>query len=556
MSGPEGPTVEQPAGHEPGRSGGPLLRLRRMSRRTPLRIKLVVAVLVLVTVGLAGSAAASITAMRHYLLSKTESELSQALRPFIGPRDFARAFPGDAGSRVRLPSQFFVQVSTADGTPVGTASQPLDSTAGVPDLPRLTLAQVTARAGKFFTVGSVGSGSEWVVVAAPLSGGDGSVMVARSLADLEGTMTRLTWLETVIGLTVLLLLAGAAYLTVRSSLRALEEVEHTAAAIAAGDLSQRMPDAPERTEVGQLSVALNSMLHQIEAAFREREASEAAARTSEERMRRFIADASHELRTPLTTIRGFAELYRQAGAAQDTATQARLIGRIEDEAKRMGLLVEDLLLLARMDQQRPLERTSVDLLGLASDAVHDARAVDPDRTISLEVLSGSQAPLVTGDDSRLRQVLGNLMANALGHTPAGTAVTVRVGTRPTGPTGGPWAVIEVADRGPGLSEPDRQRVFERFYRADTARSRAGEGGTGLGLAIVAALAAAHGGHVEVDSVPGQGSTFRVVLPLLVEEAEAEADAEAEPDVHAGADTLDSEASTADSGTSTPAESPH
>jgi two-component system OmpR family sensor kinase len=228
-------------------------------------------------------------------------------------------------------------------------------------------------------------------------------------------------------------------------------------------------------------------------------------------MRRFVADASHELRTPLTTIRGFAELYRQ-GAASGEADVRRLLGRIEAEAGRMGLLVEDLLLLARLDQQRPLARTPVDLLALADDAVHAARAVDATRPVRLEIGSTDPPPIVTGDESRLRQVLANLLGNAVRHTPPGTPVTVRLSTEPSRRSGDPAAVLTVSDRGPGMTAEHASRVFERFYRADPARGR-DEGGSGLGLAIVAALVAGHGGTVDVDTGPGQGARFRVELPL-------------------------------------------
>jgi two-component system OmpR family sensor kinase len=229
-------------------------------------------------------------------------------------------------------------------------------------------------------------------------------------------------------------------------------------------------------------------------------------------MRRFVADASHELRTPLTAIRGFAELYRQ-GAAHDPAELERLMRRIEDQAARMGLLVEDLLLLARLDRQRPLELRPVDLLALAADAVNDARALQPERRIELEAGGDGAADgalVVLGDEPRLRQVVANLMANALNHTPAGSPVEVRA--RTAWPNGVPHALLEVADHGPGLSPEQAERVFERFYRADPARSHA-DGGSGLGLAIVAALVAAHSGTVEVDSRPGRGASFRVLLPL-------------------------------------------
>jgi two-component system, OmpR family, sensor kinase len=352
-----------------------------------------------------------------------------------------------------------------------------------------------------------------------------------------------------VSLIVLAALAGVGAAIVRASLRPLVEIEQTARAIAAGDLTRRVPERDPGTEVGRLGRALNTMLAQIESAFGARAASEASARRSEDRMRRFVADASHELRTPLTTIRGFAELYRQ-GAARDPAELDRLMRRIEDQAARMGLLVEDLLLLARLDTERPLDRQPVDLLALAAEAVNDARAVAPDRRIELvlggddgdhhtaperrsgvDVASRSAAAsagppharrsyptgvlVVLGDDRRLRQVLANLVNNALTHTPAGSPIEVRVGTSTL--DGRPGVAVEVVDHGPGLAPEQAERVFERFYRADTARSPA-DGGTGLGLSIVAALVAVHGGTVAVDSVPGRGARFRVVLPLAPDAA--------------------------------------
>jgi two-component system OmpR family sensor kinase len=228
-------------------------------------------------------------------------------------------------------------------------------------------------------------------------------------------------------------------------------------------------------------------------------------------MRRFVTDASHELRTPLTSIRGFSELYRQ-GAVNGAEDVGRLMRRIEDEAARMGLLVEDLLLLARLDQQRPLERLPVDLMPIAADAVHDARAVAPGREVELDIAGGPVLPVVLGDESRLRQVLANLVSNALAHTPDDARVTVRLHTNAL-PGKGNDVVLEVADTGPGLSPEQAERVFERFYRADASRTR-GRGGSGLGLSIVAALTAAHGGTVDVDTEPGRGATFRVVLPAV------------------------------------------
>jgi two-component system, OmpR family, sensor kinase len=367
---------------------------------------------------------------------------------------------------------------------------------------------VKAHLDKPFTVPSkTGSGS-WRVVVSVMSDGTGSIAVATPLTGVDSTLNQLVLFDVIIGAVVLIVLAGLSYFAVRASLRPLVDVEHTAAAIAAGDLSRRVPESDPRTEVGKLAGALNGMLSQIESAFRAREASEQEARTSEHRMRRFITDASHELRTPLTSIRGFAELYRM-GAVSDEPDVHRVMGRIENESTRMGLLVDDLLLLARLDQQRPLDHDLVDLSTIAEDAVHDAQAVAPGRDVRLE-LATDEPVLVIGDDARLRQVLGNLVTNALTHTPQSAAVTVGLSIDDSAAE--KFAVLEVADSGPGLSPKDAQRIFERFYRVEESRTRA-NGGSGLGLSIVAALTAAHGGTADVETEPGKGSRFRVRLPL-------------------------------------------
>ncbi len=322
---------------------------------------------------------------------------------------------------------------------------------------------------------------------------------------MNNTVNRLIYIDAIVSAIVLILLAGVGYFMIRRSLRQLVAVERTAEAIAAGDLARRVTVADDHTEVGRLGASLNTMLGQIEDAFHARERSEMNARASEERMRRFVADAGHELRTPLTSVRGFAELYRM-GAVADEAELARVMKRIEDEASRMGLLVEDLLLLARLDQQRPLEHQPVDLLAIATDAVTDLRALHPERDLRLITSPDGDPPVVMGDEGRLRQVLGNLLANAYTHTPEGTHVRLSVAAE------GPFAVLAVGDNGPGMRPEDAARVFERFFRADPSRVRS-SGGSGLGLSIVAALVAAHGGSVEVDSKEGVGTTFTVRLPL-------------------------------------------
>jgi two-component system OmpR family sensor kinase len=495
-----------------------------------LRVKLVATLLLLVIAALVGSGAVAVTTLRAYLVGRVDDQLQSAEHPYTDhhPGPGRGGDGGDDDGLTRLPSAFVVAETDASGTVVyGPTSNLVDPDQSLPALPHPTGEQTTAAGTRFFTVDAMRGDARWRVLAAPTTLADGStgtILIAQSLGDTESTVNRLVLLLVIIGAGAVVVLAGVGYFIVRASLRPLREVERTAAKIAAGDLSNRVPDADPRTEVGQLSSALNTMLGEVETAFAERAASEqaariseahmrqseSAARRSEERMRRFVADASHELRTPLTSIRGFAELYRQ-GAVTDPADVGRLMRRIEDEAKRMGLLVDDLLLLARLDQERPLARAPVDLLALARGAVHDARATEPERAITLQVGPTDPPPVVIGDEARLRQVLGNLVGNALKHTPAGTPVTVRVAVEAQSP-GPRVAVLTVADDGPGMSAEEAARVFERFYRADAARDRR-DGSTGLGLAIVAALVAGHGGTVDVRTAPGAGACFRITLPL-------------------------------------------
>ncbi|MVZ90004.1 HAMP domain-containing protein [Microbacter sp. ANSKLAB05] len=480
------------------------------ARRLPLRVSLVLLAVALTALALVASGVAVTRALDASMLDRTDAALHEAERGWARPLGELPSSPPPPPARApgpeSPPSRFYVQVRDARGAVVVEINDE-DSAPAVDGLD----------AGEPATVPSKEDGSApWRALRFNGPGGE-TVTVATPLTENRAVVQRLVYLQLGVGAAILVALALAAYLTVRRSLRPLREVERTAAAIAGGDLSRRVPEGDPRTEVGTLAVAVNEMLARIqtsmadaaraEDAARDSAAaarqSEAAAVRSEAAMRRFVADAGHDLRTPLTTIRGFAELHRQ-GAADDTD---RLMRRIESEARRMGVLVEDLLTLARMDEQRPIARDRVDLLALAADAVHDARVLAPDRTTGLEVIDGPGTPEVLGDEVRLRQVLGNLVDNALRHTPAGVPVTVCVGTEADD------ALLEVADAGPGMTADEAARVFERFFRADASRTSS-TGGSGLGLAIARSLVEAHGGSVTVETAPGRGATFRVRLPRV------------------------------------------
>ncbi|APA95409.1 sensor histidine kinase [Nocardia seriolae] len=465
----------------------------------PLRTTLVLALVSLVGFGLLVSGIAVTSLMRNVLVERIDRQLYDAAHSWAAP-GAQRPEPLPTGRvRERPPHLYWVQVTDTTGQVT------LSLSAGVqqPEVP----ADLGTRPR---TVGSVAApGEEWRVLR---TGNQfGTSTVALRMDETNSLLDKLIVLQLVIGALVLAALAAVARIVIRRSLRPLREMERTAAAIAGGDLHQRVPVRGTDTEVDHLSQSLNTMLTQIQQAFAATEASEEAARSSEAKMRRFVADASHELRTPLTSIKGFAELYRQ-GAITDPDL---LTDRIERESKRMGLLVEDLLMLARLDAQRPVERRPVDLLMLASDAVHSARALAaaertahpdaPERKIDLEIRPGPGTLELLGDEARLRQVLANLINNALVHTPAEAEVAVRLTPAER------EVLIEVADTGPGLDAEQAEKVFERFYRADSSRSRV-SGGTGLGLSIVQALVAAHGGRVSVTSAPGEGTTFTVRLP--------------------------------------------
>jgi two-component system OmpR family sensor kinase len=519
-------------------------KARRIPARVPLRIKLITAVLALVAVALSIISIAGISALRGYLLGGVDATLQNQdyYDNFVRRYLFAQTKFDSPGGQLwiaYLPAGERQYQSVLE--PVGGRPMSLDAVPP-PSVPT-SAGWLTAHNDMPVTVPGQSGDRQWRVMAyqetflTPGGPTTGTVLVAFDVTSIYRTLAALALIDLIVSGIVLVALAMVGIAIVRSSLRPLTDIEQTAQAIASGDLSQRVPDRDPRTEVGRLGRSLNAMLAQVEAAFHDREKSEAAARRSEERMRQFVADASHELRTPLTAIRGYAEYYRQRGGMGNGARQAappaepsladgsqltepdldRIMQRVEQESARMGVLVEDMLLLARLDQQRPIERRPVDLLTLTADAVQDARMIAPRRRIELTVGRGA-AFLVLGDEARLRQVISNLMSNALTHTRDGTPIDVRILAHgPDGQLPVPSVTLEVADHGPGLSKEQAERVFERFYRGDQARGRR-TGGAGLGLAIVAALVTAHGGTTGVNTAPGGGATFWITLPLAAEAA--------------------------------------
>ncbi|MDT4937581.1 MAG: two-component system, OmpR family, sensor kinase [Pseudonocardiales bacterium] len=470
---------------------------RLSPRNWSLRTRLLAAVVTLVAAALVTTGTVGITLLRGYLVHQVDSQLNVGARVLNRPTDSTPPTPPTPPpqSGGQLPTPFWFTDLDTTGAVVrqrGGAGTPGEAK---PDLSGVNAAKVRAEGGKAFTVPSTTGGAGFRVRAIANADGSGSRTVASSLGSANATVGRLETITWLVALLVLLVLAALAMLAVRLGLRPLENVERAAEDIAAGDLSRRVPPGPPGTEIGRLSETLNTMLTQIESAF-------AARSHSETVLRQFIADASHELRTPLTTVRGYAELARK-GALTDEAHQRRAMARIEAEAARMGGLVEDLLLLAHLDEQRPLTLTTVDLCALTADAVADARVLAPGRPIDSR---GPDGPVfVDVDADRMRQVLANLVGNAVTHTPEGTPVHVslrRAGDR---------VRLEVADEGPGLPPEQVARLFERFYRVDASRSRS-RGGSGLGLSIVQAIVLASHGDVTGTSEIGRGTTFVVTLP--------------------------------------------
>ena len=467
-----------------------------------LRLRLLLAITGFVLAGLLVAGGATYVSLRSFLVKRVDQQAAAAQGMFKGQLTSGsqppESFPDpDRGPGDVLPPGTVGEIVSGTTVVAGPLGSGFDQTAPHLKLPEGT-GDITHPA-RFTTTNQEGT-TPYRVLAQPLGAGQGVLVVGIPLTEVHQTLSRLLLIEGLVALAVMLGLGFLSWWTVRRELRPLDHIEETAGAIAGGDLSQRVDATDPRTEVGRLGIALNAMLAQIEEAFAERT-------ESENRLRRFLADASHELRTPLTSIRGYSELFRR-GAEERPEDLATSMRRIEQEATRMGVLVDELLLLARLDQGRPLERAPVDLVAIATDAVSDASAVDPTRRI---VLSAPDRAVVSGDESRLRQVVANLMTNALGHTPPASPIEVTVDRGPSD------AVLAVRDHGRGLSEEERAHVFEPFYRSDPSRQRE-RGGTGLGLAIVSAIVEAHGGTVHVDSEPGAGARFRVEIPLAPEPA--------------------------------------
>ncbi|MET4004680.1 MULTISPECIES: sensor histidine kinase [Arthrobacter] len=487
-------------------------------KNASLRSQLVAIISALLSVSLLALGATTFLLLHSFLEDQMDTQLTTFQRSIVG---YGTVDSQNTG-QTPFAFDYYVGFHFSNGSLADQNRSGQDK----PVYPGLSMAEAQALNGKKFSVPSSDGGAPWrVTVIAPQKfsfgtvemnqGGTpyvGYVVVGLPYENLNITMERLA--VVIAGVAILAVTLGTmiAYWTVTRSFRPLGRVEKTAAAIAAGDLSRRVDIENPATEVGRLSGSLNAMLAHIEHAF-------AAQTASEKKMRRFVADASHELRTPLVTIRGFSELYRH-GALQTPDDVGTAMGRIESEAKRMGELVEDLLMLARIDEQRPLQLKPVDLLIIGHDAVLDAKATATDRTFRVTGLDGGPGTPATavGDEAKLRQVVTNLMGNALRYTPDGSPIEIMVGTRHDGEA--QYSVIKIRDHGPGISAEEAPRVFERFYRADSSRDR-NTGGSGLGLAIVSAIVASHEGTVRLENTPGGGATMAIELPFREDSTDAD-----------------------------------
>ncbi|SDM46441.1 sensor histidine kinase [Allokutzneria albata] len=486
------------------------MKLRTRLSRLSLRARLLIGTLVVSAFGLLIAAAAAASLLGTYLTARIDEQLSVVHNALSQLEERNDPFnpPGNSERVEGIPHEYVIEYRRPDGS-LSRRFAAEERPRTLPDLPSLDLESARARGDQPFDVKALGGERHqgYRVRVRVMRGDEGVAVVAFDTTSRAETQGSLALIELGVAVVVLIVLTVLGIAAVRVGLRPLEDVERTAESIiAGGDLSRRVPvrSAPG-TEIGRLAMTLNTMLTQIDGAFQQRA-------ESESRLRRFVADASHELRTPLAGIRGLAELHRQGAVSPDEVTH--LLGRVEAESRRMSVLVDDLLLLARLDEERPADRQPVDLIPVAAEAIESVRALDPDRPVSLVILPEEEStedippPLVLGDEQRLHQVAANLLGNAFAHTPPGTPITVRAGVAPDGAHG----LLEVIDHGPGLTPDQVEHAFERFYRGDPSRTRS-TGGSGLGLSIVAAIVDAHDGSVEHVPTPGGGATFRVLLPL-------------------------------------------
>ena len=489
----------------------PLRKFKPAPGQWSLKNRLVLGVVILGALGITGSDFAAQNAFRTFLVAQVDAQL-EAISTTSGIRlDRAgitseRSENSDEDEPLfrpfepirEIPSEISVSLLDRDGVVMGTLGGAQSPQQVQNVISGLTVAELKLKGDMPFTIeGNDRNRSEYRALARILPGEVGSVVTAVSLDGVERSINQLRFLFFAVGIIVLIFLAFIARRIIGISLKPLTQVEETAEAFAKGDYSARLPEARGDTEVGRLTWALNQMLSRIEESFEVRKA-------SEEKLRRFVADASHELRTPLTAIRGFAELHRQ-GAIKGEEKTGELVRRIEQESIRMSTLVEDLLLLARLDQSREMERLPVDLKTVINESVTSARAAGPNHPIDIELPEDDV--FVLGDSMRIHQVISNLLANARTHTPIGTKIKLSLNVEENGVS------VEVSDNGPGLSRADQERIFERFYRADPSRVRNGGEGTGLGLSIVDAVMRAHGGTVSVTSEVGHGATFKLFFPI-------------------------------------------
>lgn len=484
--------------------------------RLSLSTKLVSLVMVVLLVGLGTASILTTTLLKSYLIKQVDRDLSTTYSTIAGQIINDKSQESDL-----LPSDYYLALRQTNGAVRAWVQSDTSAERGIPDLSQFLSSvdgQFTQAPQDPFTTDAVVTETQWRVLVREVSTIDGElvgeVFVALPLTDSLAIVAQIQRVLILSGLFITVLGGVVGSYAVGQSLRPLANIERTAAAIAQGDLTRRVPPAPPTTEVGSLARSLNTMLTQIEQGFIDRE-------TSELRMRRFVSDASHELRTPLATIRGYGELYRM-GALQAPEALDDTMRRIEDSATRMGSLVEDLLHLARLDEGRKLRIEDVDLAVLAVDAASDLHALDPSRPVKVLGLTAgitAAATPVLADEDRLRQVMANLIGNIARHTEEGTPVEILVGTKQDPDAGESAAVLEVRDHGPGITAEHRAKIFERFYRVDSSRNRA-SGGSGLGLAIVSAILESHGGYAKVLDTPGGGLTVRIVLPAVPDSASA------------------------------------